>query len=212
MVKDYNSVEECQPIVRDCMKIAEKYDSSFWLVLHENPMVDKLVGTLGSIFQRKVAEIFTIRKVKQVDLKPNDRDAALPPIYFIVKQVKARGRDVDDWMFYYLLGAAGWGIPVELDAPDEPQDPVPTTTKQEERPSDEEVKEAVKVIGNETISFTTLRERIKQGSHCNSEKARYYVDIAVSVGYLIKDGNKYAASDELLQDRIRYEKDNDVPF
>ncbi|MEE0870736.1 MAG: AAA family ATPase [Bacteroidaceae bacterium] len=114
IVKDYNDQTECQPIVRRCMMTATEYDASLWAVLHENPMVDKLVGTLGSITQRKVSEIFTVIKVKQADLKPNEQRPDLPDIYFKVKQVKARGRDVGDWLFEYVTNAGGWGQPVEI--------------------------------------------------------------------------------------------------
>ena len=113
-MKDYNDQVECQPIIRKCMMLATYYDASMWAVLHENPMVDKLVGVLGSITQRKVAEIFTVIKVKQCDLKPNDRRADLPDIYFRVKQNKARGRDVEDWLFRYETNAGGWGQPIEI--------------------------------------------------------------------------------------------------
>ena len=115
IVKDYNDQVECQPIVRKCMMTATEYDTSLWAVLHENPLVDKLVGTLGSITQRKVSEIFTVIKVKQSELKPNDRRPDMPDIYFRVKQVKARGRDVDDWFFKYEASAGGWGQPVEIE-------------------------------------------------------------------------------------------------
>lgn len=114
IVKDYNDQVECQPIVRECMMAATHYDASLWSVLHENPLVDKLVGTLGSIAQRKVAEIFTVKKIKQGDLKPTDRRIDRPDIYFQVKQVKARGRDVADWDFQYVTNVGGWGQPVEL--------------------------------------------------------------------------------------------------
>ena len=115
IVNDYNDQTECQPIIRKCMMLATHYDSSLWAVLHENPLVDKLVGTLGSITQRKVSEIFTVIKVKQSELKESDRRADLPEIYFRVKQVKARGRDVADWLFEYITNAGGWGQPVELE-------------------------------------------------------------------------------------------------
>ena len=115
IVKDYNDQVECQPIIRKCMMTATEYDASMWAVLHENPMVDKLVGVLGSITQRKVAEIFTVVKIKQCDLKPNEQRPDLPGIYFKVKQVKARGRDVADWLFQYVTNAGGWGQPVEIE-------------------------------------------------------------------------------------------------
>ena len=115
IVEDYNDQKECQPIIRKCMMLATHYDTSLWAVLHENPLVDKLVGTLGSITQRKVSEIFTVIKVKQADLKPNDQRPDLPDIYFRVKQNKARGRDVSDWLFEYVTNAGGWGQPVEIE-------------------------------------------------------------------------------------------------
>ena len=115
IVEDYNDQKECQPIIRKCMMLATYYDASLWAVLHENPLVDKLVGTLGSITQRKVSEIFTVIKVKQADLKENERRADLPDIYFRVKQVKARGRDVADWLFQYVTNAGGWCQPVEIE-------------------------------------------------------------------------------------------------
>ena len=115
IVEDYNDQKECQPIIRKCMMLATHYDTSLWAVLHENPMVDKLVGTLGSITQRKVSEIFTVIKVKQADLKPNERRPDLPDIYFRVKQNKARGKDVADWLFQYVTNAGGWGQPVEIE-------------------------------------------------------------------------------------------------
>ena len=115
IVEDYNDQKECQPIIRKCMMLATHYDTSLWAVLHENPLVDKLVGTLGSITQRKVSEIFTVIKVKQADLKPNEKRDDLPDIYFRVKQNKARGKDVADWLFQYVTNQGGWGQPVEIE-------------------------------------------------------------------------------------------------
>lgn len=113
IVEDYNDQKECQPIIRKCMMLATHYDTSMWLVLHENPMVDKLVGTLGSITQRKVSEIFTVRKHKQSEEKPSERRSDRPDIYFTVQQLKARGRDVANWDFE-VTTENGWGTPREL--------------------------------------------------------------------------------------------------
>ena len=114
IVEDYNDQTECQPIIRKCMMLATYYDTSLWAVLHENPMVDKLVGTLGSITQRKVSEIFTVIKIKQSDLAPDKRNPSMPDIYFRVKQNKARGKDVEDWYFEYVTNQGGWGEPKEI--------------------------------------------------------------------------------------------------
>ena len=115
IVEDYNDQKECQPIIRKCMMLATYYDTSLWAVLHENPMVDKLVGTLGSITQRKVSEIFTVIKIKQSDLPPDKRNPSMPDIYFRVKQNKARGKDVEDWYFEYVTSQGGWGEPKEIE-------------------------------------------------------------------------------------------------
>ena len=113
IVEDYNDQKECQPIIRECMMTATEFDTSMWIVQHENPMVDKLVGTLGSILQRKVSEIFTVRKVVQSRLNNKDKRDDRPEIYFKVEQLKARGRDVDSWDFE-VTTESGWGMPREI--------------------------------------------------------------------------------------------------
>ena len=110
VVNDYNSQEECQPIIRKCMMLVTHYDMSMWCVLHENPMADKMVGTLGSIMQRKVTEAFSVRKHK----REKDKYPQMPDIWFEVLQPKARGRDQDEWAFE-VINAESWGVPVELD-------------------------------------------------------------------------------------------------
>ena len=121
IVRDYNDQKECQPIIRECMMTATKYDISMWCVLHENPTFDKMVGTLGSVLQRKVTEGFAIRKHKQAN-EPKKRPDR-PPIYFTVEQLKARRYDQDDWDFEVLNNVEGWGVPQELD----PQQEKPAT-------------------------------------------------------------------------------------
>ena len=109
IVDDYNDQKECQPIIRKCMKLVTHYNMSLWCVLHENPTADKMVGTLGSILQRTVTECFTVHKHKHDKNYPQ-----MPDIFFSVDQVKARGKDQEDWNFE-MLDKEGWGRPVELD-------------------------------------------------------------------------------------------------
>ena len=128
IVEDYNDQTLCQPIIRKCMKLVTHYDMSMWCVLHENPMADKMVGTLGSITQRKVTEVFAVRKHKHEREKfPN-----MPDIFFEVIQPKARGRDQDEWCFE-VLSAESWGVPVELDNNGRVQDPEDKATQQLKR-------------------------------------------------------------------------------
>lgn len=111
IVEDYNDQKECQPIIRKCMKLVTHYDMSMWCVLHENPQTDKMVGTLGSILQRKVTEVISVRKHKYERDKYPDK----PDIFFEVQQLKARGRDQDDW-YFEVMNVEGWGVPRELNA------------------------------------------------------------------------------------------------
>lgn len=113
IVNDYNDQKECQPIIRKVMKVATHYNVSVWCVLHENPTFEKMVGTLGSVLERKVTDAFAIRKHKNEkgkDAKPNR-----PDIYFSVEQKKARRFDQTDWDFEIINNAEGWGVPLELD-------------------------------------------------------------------------------------------------
>jgi hypothetical protein len=192
LVKDYNDQVECQPIIRKCMMLANEYDTSLWMVLHENPLVSKLVGTLGSIAQRKVAEIFSVIKTKQCDLKPNEQQLNMPEIYFTVDQVKARGKDVDKWWFKYT-DANGWGMPEEIDGPQTVGDLYEEPAKTE--PTPEEVENMVSVIGTrQNISLTTLREDMKKKWSIGSTKAKEYIDRASQLGILTVSDNKYTAN------------------
>ena len=187
IVEDYNDQKECQPIIRKCMMLATYYDTSLWAVLHENPMVDKLVGTLGSITQRKVSEIFTVIKVKQADLKENDRRADLPDIYFRVKQNKARGRDVRDWLFQYVTNAGGWGQPVEI------EENGAQVTNINNGKYDALVKEAIERFSKLSwTSFGLSRTEIdsglmKQGLTSNRKRVDL-INIALEKGILYKSG------------------------
>ena len=186
IVEDYNDQKECQPIIRTCMMMATHYDTSLWAVLHENPMVDKLVGTLGSITQRKVSEIFTVIKVKQADLKPNERRDDLPDSYFRVKQNKARGKDVADWLFEYVTNAGGWGQPVEIED---------NGAKVVDSKEMQFIKEADERFGKMNWNSAGLSRSevdsalVNQGVTSNRRKADL-INKALDVGIIYKDGTK----------------------
>ena len=204
IVEDYNDQKECQPIIRKCMMLATHYDTSLWAVLHENPLVDKLVGTLGSITQRKVSEIFTVIKVKQADLKENERRADLPDIYFRVKQNKARGRDVADWLFYYVTNAGGWGQPVEI------EDNGVKVVDSKEMQFIKEADERLKAFNWTTAGATyTELERYLRKS-VSGRRAGDLINIAAEHGIIYKSDKKkyhYNGLKELPKDNTQ-----DLPF
>ena len=182
IVEDYNDQKECQPIIRKCMMLATYFDASLWAVLHENPMVDKLVGTLGSIAQRKVSEIFVVIKVKQSDLKPNEQRPDLPDIYFRVKQVKARGKDVPDWLFRYETNAGGWGQPIEIGI---------TSAAPAQKPQGNSDEDVLKAIVKALLEFmqppnsdymTGIVKELKKRMHVGDTKAKTYFTMANDKG------------------------------
>lgn len=208
IVEDYNDQKECQPIIRKCMMLATHYDTSLWAVLHENPMVDKLVGTLGSITQRKVSEIFTVIKVKQSELKEHDRNPKLPPIYFRVKQNKARGKDVEDWYFHYVSADGGWGQPVEID-----DEAAPQIAAKVQDVQDVMMKAIVKCL-MEFMSppmsdyYTNIVKELKKRMHVGETKAKEYFNEANSRGVFHLPVNGRYTLDTQQCDAIL----NDLPF
>ena len=210
IVKDYNDQVECQPIVRKCMKIATHYDASLWAVLHENPMVDKLVGTLGSIVQRKVSEIFAVRKIKQCDLKPQDRMPNLPDIYFEVKQLKARGKDVEDWKFEYVTNIGGWGMPIELDVNTNITTDQKTT---DERRREQEANDAFKQYNwtSSGAKWTELDRFFRSKGITSTTKISNMFNIALEKGIIYRDGNKKYHYNG-LNNEIPNDKPEDLPF
>ena len=204
IVEDYNDQKECQPIIRKCMMLATYYDTSLWAVLHENPLVDKLVGTLGSITQRKVSEIFTVIKVKQADLKPNERRDDLPDIYFRVKQNKARGRDVADWLFQYVTNAGGWGQPVEI------QDNGTKVVDSKEMQFIKEADERLKTFNwtSAGATYTELERYLRKS--VSGRRAGDLINIAAEHGIIYKSDKKkyhYNGIKELPKDNSQ-----DLPF
>lgn len=208
IVKDYNDQVECQPIIRKSMKLATHYDASLWMVLHENPMAEKLVGTLGSIVQRKVAEIFTVVKVKQQDIRQQDRRQDLPEIYFRVKQVKARGRDVGDWLFEYVPGLGGWGMPVEIDDNGRVDDPEAEKQRKEREDADNIFKQ---------YKWTSLGarysdlERFLRSKGASGHKVTNLFAVAQEAGIIWKNDNKKYFYNGLKKP-VPNERPEDIPF
>jgi KaiC/GvpD/RAD55 family RecA-like ATPase len=105
VVDDFNANTECQELIYKCMQVATHYGISLWCLVHQNPGTEKLVGHMGSMLERKVTDIFETKKEKNV---------TTGLATFTVRQKKARGRDIPDWMFQ-VTSEKAWGEPVQLD-------------------------------------------------------------------------------------------------
>jgi hypothetical protein len=203
IVEDYNEQKECTPIIRELMIMATHYDMSTWCVLHENPTTEKMVGSLGSIAQRKVTEVFAVRKHKNE--KDKEKKPNRPPIYFSVEQMKARGKDVDDWDFE-ILSVEGWGRPQEIcDTPPAPPQPVE---------SGEALKKQIVKCLLEFLSppnsdyFTNIVKELKKRMHVGETKAKEYFNEANSAGVFRMPVNGRYTLDTSQCDAIL----NDLPF
>ena len=119
----------------------------------------------------------------------------MPPIYFIVNQEKARGKDVDKWYYHFAPGDADWGLPEEIDKPesltDELNDKEP---KKDETEDPQIVKNMLAVIGtSQNVSRSALRERIKKEHKIGSNKADAFIAAGVKFGFLTLSDNTYMA-------------------
>lgn len=122
LISDYNNQETCSQLIRDIMITSTYYNMSIWVVLHENPTSPKMVGSLGSIAERKVTEVFKIHKHKNEN--NTEKYRGFPKVFFRVEQLKARGQDHDDWYFIVSNKEHTWGMPKEYNH----QDPTEATS------------------------------------------------------------------------------------
>ena len=183
VVNDYNSQEECQPIIRKCMMLVTHYDMSMWCVLHENPMADKMVGTLGSIMQRKVTEAFSVRKHKH----EKDKYPQMPEIWFEVLQPKARGKDQDEWAFE-VVSAESWGVPVELDTNGRVSNPADIKAMRERQEADDYFKQyAWTSVG---ATYTDLDKFLRSKGVTSNRKIQSIFNVAMEVGIIYKSDKK----------------------
>lgn len=214
IVNDYNSQTECQPLIRKCMHLVTHYNMSLWCILHENPTAEKMVGTLGSMLQRKVTESFTVIKHKNDSKFPT-----FPKIFFEVQQPKSRGQDQDDW-YFEMKNTEPWGRPSELDG-----------NGQAESLEDREARELIKECDDRFkaynwrpmgATYTELEVYLhSQGITSNRRKKKLF-DTAIEKSIIYKDAKKkyhYNGLKELPNDEVKpipfeapTEAESDAPF
>ena len=206
IVKDYNSQEECPPIIRKFMKMATFYNASVWCVLHENPTFDKMVGTLGSVLERKVTEAFAVRKHIQDKMTKKEQRGDRPQIYFTVEQKKARRYDQTDWDFEVVNNAEGWGVPLELDEKEAP----PAQPKDTENELTKRIVKCLFEFMAPPLSdfYTNIVKEIKKRMHVGETKAKEYFNKVNSAGVFHLPINGRYSLDSSQCDAIL----NDLPF
>ena len=206
VVKDYNDQKDCVPLIRMCMMLVTHYNMSMWCVLHENPQTDKMVGTLGSIMQRKVTEAFSVRKHKHEKDKYPDK----PDIWFEVLQPKSRGRDQDDWAFE-VTNAESWGMPVEIDC----NGRVENVDNQKELQLKRECNERFRTFKwtSSGATYTEIERYLNNQGITSNRKKEKLINAAKEFGILTTTGTKgnYKYHYNGLRD-IPNDEAEDLPF
>jgi len=105
IIGDFNDNAASSQLVQELMATAEKYHICIWNVLHMNPRPgnddeSKMRGHLGTELGNKVTD--TLVSIKQ---------KTTSGVTFTVKQMDARGKDMDDWKFEVTEQAGALGIP-----------------------------------------------------------------------------------------------------
>jgi hypothetical protein len=140
-----------------------------------------MVGTLGSIMQRKVTEAFSVRKHK------HENTPGMPDIYFEVLQPKSRGRDQDEWCFE-VTNAESWGVPVELDS----NGRVTETPSQKEMKAIRECDAAFKGYNwtSSGAGYTDLDKYLTRLGITSNRQKKDLFDLGLEKGIIFKTDNK----------------------
>ena len=105
IIGDFNNNEQSSTLVQELMALAERKGICIWNALHLNPRPgnddeSKMRGHLGTELGNKVTD--TLASIKQ---KKGSQ------VTFTVKQLDARGKDMEDWQFEVTDQAGNLGIP-----------------------------------------------------------------------------------------------------
>ena len=105
IIGDFNDNAASSQLVQELMATAEKHHICIWNVLHMNPRPgnddeSKMRGHLGTELGNKVTDTLVSIKKKQGS-----------QVTFTVKQLDARGKDLEDWQFEVTEQAGALGIP-----------------------------------------------------------------------------------------------------
>ena len=105
IIGDFNDNAASSQLVQELMAVAEKHHICIWNVLHMNPRPgnddeSKMRGHLGTELGNKVTDTLVSIKSKTAS-----------GVTFTVKQLDARGKDMEDWKFEVTDQAGALGIP-----------------------------------------------------------------------------------------------------
>ena len=187
-----NDEETATSILDYLSNTAEERRMCIWNALHQNPKSNsdgedtKMRGWTGTELGNKVSDTLVSVKNKNTI-----------GVTFTVKQVDARGKDMEDWKFKITDDAGNLGIPRIISNPIDIADEPDTEFEM----SEENIKQAVlAAVGSKTLKEFTIREKLKQRNHIGNAKALECITKAVKMGVLQKDGDRYMATAPMFND------------
>ena len=168
IIGDFNDNAASSQLVQELMATAEKHHICIWNVLHMNPRPgnddeSKMRGHLGTELGNKVTDTLVSIKKKQGSL-----------VTFTVKQLDARGKDMEDWQFEVTEQAGALGIPRII-----PQSAVQKAIQQERDTEENMIRETVRVLKEliyppSSDYFTNVIKGLKDKLHVGENKAKTY--------------------------------------
>ena len=179
IIGDFNDNAANSQLVQELMATAEKHHICIWNVLHMNPRPgnddeSKMRGHLGTELGNKVTDTLVSIKKKQGS-----------QVTFTVKQLDARGKDLEDWQFEVTDQAGALGIPRIVAGG-------AVTTEKPRRAEPDSNADILKWIneGMSRYNWPMDRQSIKQSIFCeiggvtNKDKQQADLKAAIQLGYL----------------------------
>lgn len=198
IIGDFNDNAQSSELVQELMALAEKRGICIWNVLHMNPRPgnddeSKMRGHLGTELGNKVTD--TIASVKS---------KTASGVTFTVKQLDARGKDMEDWKFEVTDQAGALGIPRIIAG-------APTNTKKVEADSNEDILKWINEA-NSRYEWPMTRGEIKKtifgeiGGQKNHDIQQLDLQVAINLKYLVESTLKAGNGSYMLQPA------EDLPF
>lgn len=179
VVADFNDNVNCQELIFKCMAAASHYNMSLWLLLHQNPGTEKMVGHSGSFLERKASDILQTKKVKDNEGK----------VHFEVSNKKVRGKDWEEFKFHINdMPPYFFGVP-ELDEQTEAPE-VEEEIDTNDTPIDKLEQLQLLITDRNGMSTRAMLDGVKQMFEIGTTKALRVLEQAVEKGVLIKSVNK----------------------
>ena len=195
LVNNFNDNEESSQIINEMMSLASQKNLSIWNVLHMNPRPSnddesKMRGHLGTELGNKASDTFVSIKHK---------DPTTGEVTFSVKQLDARGKDVDDWKYKVVDDAGELGVPKIIEkATSDTAD-----GKRADDPSD--ILDWInKAADDSAYEWPLTRKEIKDmifrgiGKQTNKDMQQADLSIAIEKEYLIESDVKVKGYNKLL--------------